>query len=40
MDLGEILCSRVFAARAGAVARMIAIQMYDECTGIVRQKCE
>ena len=40
MDLGEILCSREDAARAGAVARMIAVQMNDECTGIVRQKCE
>jgi hypothetical protein len=39
MDLGEILCSRADGARAGAVARMIAIQMNDECTGIVRQKC-
>jgi hypothetical protein len=39
MDLGEILCSREDAARAGAVARIIADQMYGECTGIVRQKC-
>src|SRR5271170_192857 len=39
MGLGEILCSREFTARAGAVARWVADQKYDECTGIVRQKC-
>jgi hypothetical protein len=40
MGLGKILCSRVFAARAGATARWAADQKYGECTGIVRQKCE
>jgi hypothetical protein len=40
MDLGEILCSREDAARTGAMTRIIAIQMNDEGTGIVRQKCE
>jgi hypothetical protein len=40
MDLGEILRSQEDAARAGAAARIIADRMYDECTAIVRQKCE
>src|SRR5271170_5766911 len=40
MGLGEILCSREFTARAGAVVRIIAVQMNGGCTGIVRQKCE